>query len=78
MPAPLSPQHLALGNAIRHLRQHQGISQERLAQIAGVHRNYVGAVERGERNIAYTNLTRIAAALNVRASELVARAETQP
>jgi transcriptional regulator with XRE-family HTH domain len=75
----LSPAHLALGQAIRELRLEgsEPLSQEALAAKAGVHRNYVGAVERGERNIAYTNLLRIAAALRVPASEVVGRAEAK-
>jgi transcriptional regulator with XRE-family HTH domain len=75
--ATISPDHVALGAAIRELRQAQpeALSQEALAAEAGLHRNYVGAVERGERNIAYTNLLKISAALGIRASELIERAE---
>jgi transcriptional regulator with XRE-family HTH domain len=78
--AVVSPEHLALGRAIRELRHQQPepLSQEALAAEAGVHRNYVGAVERGERNIAYTNLLKISAALGVRASELIRLAESKP
>ncbi len=75
MPAR-SQAHLALGDAIRELRAEAGLSQERLALEADLDRSYTGAVERGERNIAFENLIRIAGALSVPGSELLARAES--
>lgn len=54
---------------IRRLRLAKGISQEALADLAGLHRTYVGAVERGERNITLINANRIAEALGVRLSD---------
>jgi transcriptional regulator with XRE-family HTH domain len=71
----LSPTHAALGNAVRRRRRELGESQEALASRAGLHRNYVGGVERGERNVSLTNLHRLAEALGMRASELVAESE---
>ena len=59
-----------LGHAIRHARDRAGISQEELAERCGLHRTYVGSVERGERNIGMLNLAAIAKALDVPASEL--------
>lgn len=50
---------------IRELRMERGFSQEKLAHLAGLHRTYVGAVERGERNITLLNAQRIAEALGV-------------
>jgi len=54
---------------IRRLRLARGLSQEALADLAGLHRTYVGAVERGERNITLINANRIAEALGVRLSD---------
>jgi transcriptional regulator with XRE-family HTH domain len=54
---------------IRRLRLAKGLSQEALADLAGLHRTYVGAVERGERNITLLNANRIAEALGVRLSD---------
>lgn len=53
----------ALGQRIRAKRLHMGWSQERLAFEANLDRSYVGAVERGERNISFTTLCRMARAL---------------
>jgi transcriptional regulator with XRE-family HTH domain len=66
----------ALGEAIRERRgEIDGLSQEGLADLAGMHRTYVGDIERGLRNPSYRNLVKLAAALDVPLSELVARAE---
>lgn len=54
---------------IRRLRLTQGLSQEALADKAGLHRTYVGAVERGERNITLLNANRIAEGLGVSLSD---------
>ena len=54
---------------IKRLRREQGISQEALADEAGLHRTYIGAVERGERNITLLSANRIAEALGVKLSE---------
>jgi len=66
----------ALGEAIRERRgEVNGLSQERLGDLAGMHRTYVSEIERGMRNPSYRNLVKLAAALDVSLSELVARAE---
>lgn len=76
---PVSPDHVALGRAIRDLRVAAGISQEALAERCGLHRTYVGGIERGERNVSFSNLLKVARALGARPSALLALAEaTQP
>lgn len=60
---------LVFAENIRNLRREQNLSQEALADKAGLHRTYVGAVERGERNITLLNANRIAEALGVKLSE---------
>jgi transcriptional regulator with XRE-family HTH domain len=59
-----------IGLKIRELRLSLALSQEELAERAGLHRNYVGGVERGERNIALLNIVAIARALHVRPQTL--------
>jgi transcriptional regulator with XRE-family HTH domain len=70
-----SPEHVALGRAIHELRAQAGISQEELARRSGLHRTYIGGIERGERNLSFANLLRVAGALGVRPSELLVRYE---
>lgn len=72
----LTPAHAALGAAMRELRRERGIAQEALALSAGLNRGYYGDVERGERNVSLGNILKITRALDVRPSELFARAET--
>lgn len=60
-----------LGAEIRVKRQHSGMSQEELASKCGLHRTYIGSVERGERNISIKNLLRLADALGCSLSSLV-------
>ncbi len=55
----------AFGNRVRQLRLCRGLSQESLAHEAGLHRTYVGAVERGERNVSLRIIWRLAEALGV-------------
>lgn len=54
-----------IGYNIRRLRKEKGYSQEKLATVSGLHRTYIGAVERGEKNISANNISAIAEALNV-------------
>jgi transcriptional regulator with XRE-family HTH domain len=62
-----------LAQNIRSRRQRLGITQEKLAELASLHRTYVGAVERGERNISLKSLAKIASALQTEPSELLAK-----
>ena len=66
---------IALGRTIRELRKRRGFSQESFADEVGIHRTYMGAVERGERNVSLKNLMRIAKTLGVPLSSLIAEAE---
>lgn len=59
-----------LGQRIRQLRKSKGYSQERLAEMCGVHRTYLGGIERGERNPSLENIAKIAIALDVTICEL--------
>lgn len=65
----------AFGLAVRSRRSRRALSQEALAELAGLHRTYIGSVERGERNVTLKNITAIAAALGMVASQLLAEAE---
>jgi transcriptional regulator with XRE-family HTH domain len=73
---PKSLEHVALGRAIRELRRSADLSQEGLADRSRLHRTYVGGIERGERNVSFGNLLKLANALGVRPSELLARSES--
>lgn len=64
-----------LGSAIRTRRKHQELSQEALADAAGVDRSHMGKIERGERNVTFLNIARIAAALGCKPSELLLDAD---
>lgn len=59
------------GAIVRKEREKLGISQEELADLCGLHRTYIGGVERGERNLGLLNVVRIAAALKVSVSTLL-------
>jgi transcriptional regulator with XRE-family HTH domain len=70
-----SPAHVALGRAVRSIRAGRGWSQETLGFFCGMHRNYIGALERGETNATYGVLRRLAWGLQMPLSELVAEGE---
>lgn len=56
---------------LRQIRQIRGLSQEELADLAGLHRTYVGSVERSERNVSIDNMERFAKALEIDLTELL-------
>jgi len=65
----------ALGATVRQLRGIRGLSQEQLGILAGLHRNYIGAIERGEINPTLRVFCKVASGLHVPASDLLAMAE---
>lgn len=75
MDAHVNAERAAIGRAVRDLRASRGMSQEDLAFVSGMHRTYVGSVERGERNPSLIALVRVASALGVRPWELLLRAD---
>ncbi len=65
-------QHLVnLGTALRAYRESKKISQEKLAAIVKLHRNYVGQLERGEVNISYLNIIKLIEALEIKVEDLI-------
>jgi transcriptional regulator with XRE-family HTH domain len=58
------------GRTVRRRRELLGVSQEEFADLCGLHRTYVGAIERGERNVSLVNVEKIARAFKIRLSEL--------
>ena len=65
-----NPFLLSFGKRIRELRESIGLSQEKFSFHVGVHRTYIGMIERGEKNITLTNIQKIAKALNISISQL--------
>jgi transcriptional regulator with XRE-family HTH domain len=70
VPTSSDPRAL-LGQYVRELRLRRGYSQEELAERANLHRNYVGGVERGERNLSLINIVELARALSVKPADLL-------
>jgi transcriptional regulator with XRE-family HTH domain len=60
-----------LGKRVRALREQRGISQEALADLAEIHRNYISQIEGGKRNLSFFNVVKIARALKVTPSKLL-------
>lgn len=63
-----------LGEAVRAARKVRGMSQETLADAAGIDRSHMGKIERGERNVTLLNLLRIAKAIGCKPSDLLVSA----
>jgi transcriptional regulator with XRE-family HTH domain len=64
---------LSLGEIIREKRKALGYSQEGFADLVGLHRTYIGSVERGEKNISFINLYKIAEKLQTSLSDLLVK-----
>jgi transcriptional regulator with XRE-family HTH domain len=73
MPAK-SKTHASIGDAIRTARQQAGYTQEAFAAHAGIDRSYYGAIERGEFNLTIETVLKVAAGLEMPASELMRQA----
>lgn len=77
-PAVSKDLQTALGNRVRQHRQRLGLSQEALADKCGLHRTYVGGIERGERNPSLLNIGRLADALGVHIREMFPEPPADP
>ena len=74
---PKRDECVLFGQVVRTLRTRKGISQEALASLAGIHRTYIGGIERGERNPTLTMIHRLARALEVSPATLLEADEPQ-
>ena len=66
------------GGVVRRLRKAAGLSQEAFADLCGLHRTYIGAIERGEKTVTIGTATKIADALGLRLWQLLRRVDEQP
>jgi len=64
-----------VGGVVRRRRQDIGVSQDELGHLCGLHRTYIGSVERGERNLTLSSLIALSAALQMAPHELLRRAK---
>jgi transcriptional regulator with XRE-family HTH domain len=64
-----------LGKRVQELRVSKGWSQEQFAHVCGLHRTYVGQIERAEKNISFENLTKLSAALGIALADLLSGLE---
>jgi len=74
LPRQISTRRILAEN-LRRIRLERGLSQEKLGELAGLHRTYVGSVERSERNVSIDSIERLARALAVRVSVLLDEVE---
>lgn len=69
---------MILGERIRTLRKERGLSQEKLAELSEVHRNFIGFIERGERNVGVKTVIALAQAMELPPASLFAGCEFEP
>lgn len=69
--APMDDARIQVGSNIRQYRTQLGLSQEALADASGLHRTYIGSVERGERNLSLENIVKVARALRLQPTKLL-------
>lgn len=62
---------IQFGKRVREEREKKGYSQERLGELAKVHRTYIGMIERAEKNITLTNMEKISRALGKKVNDLI-------
>lgn len=65
------PRLVAFGEKVRQIRKEKGLSQEALADLAGIDRSYMGHIERGDQNITLTKIYQIADALDISPCKLI-------
>lgn len=70
------PARLVVARNLRLIRSKQGLSQEKLAELANLHRTYISSVERGERNVTIDSMEKLAQALKIQLTELLILDET--
>lgn len=66
-----------IGQRIRNYRTQKGLSQDKLAELAGVHPTYIGQLERGEKNATLESIERITSALKISLSDLFEKIDEQ-
>jgi len=71
----LDRHNVAFGDALRRLRSNAGLTQEKLAEIAGIHRNHIGDIERGDKEACLRTMLRICVALQIPLSKLALEME---
>jgi transcriptional regulator with XRE-family HTH domain len=67
--------NVAFGDALRRMRSNAGLTQEKLAEMAGIHRNHVGDIERGDKEICLLTMLRLCGALQIPLSRLALEME---
>jgi transcriptional regulator with XRE-family HTH domain len=71
MSRPKKTAESVLGERLRELRTERGISQEKLAELAGLHRNYIGHLERGEKTASLDVIVRLGATFSMSVTDLL-------